>query len=62
MADDDLTDLDPPEERVPVIVAVHNGVITNGQPMFVQHAYQVPISVLGAIQATLADYQVGWSV
>lgn len=59
---DDLSDFDPDEERVPVIVAVHNGVITNGQPMFVQHAYQVPVSVLGAIQATLADYEGGWFV
>lgn len=49
------------EDLVPVIFAVHNGEVRNGAPMFVQHAYSVPVEVLGEIQNRIAPYQTGWS-
>lgn len=61
MSADSLPDLEPEEEKVPVVVAVHNGIMQNGQPMFIEHHYLVPITVLGTVQKALADHQVGWS-
>ena len=51
------------EERIQVILAVHNGLVTNpGQPtealMFVRHSYSVPISNLLYIQQYLDEFSI----
>lgn len=67
MADDlspqDRADLDaldaPPDDRVMVVLAVHNGVVTDDGPMFVQILYAVPPAVILAVQQTLSPYLFG---
>lgn len=50
-----------PDEEIygEVWMTVENDQRANGRDAGVQTHYRVPTTVLGAIQATLADYQVG---
>lgn len=56
-----LADLDPDEQLVPVVLAVHNGLVVSGNKVFVQHFYEVPITLLGKVQGALDKHQIGWS-
>jgi len=56
----DLADLEgDPEELIPVVIAVHNGLVVEGRPMFIPSYYMVPISELLYIQRRLNKHECG---
>lgn len=55
---DDLADLEDTPELVPVIVQVHNGLVIDGQPMFVPSVYEVPINELWEVQKRWAAFEI----
>lgn len=55
---DDLADLEDASELVPVIVQVHNGLVIDGQPMFVPSVYEVPIHELWEVQKRWAAFEI----
>jgi hypothetical protein len=46
-------------DRVPLIVSTHNGVVSNGVPMFVTTNYYVPLETLAQVQSLLNPYVAG---
>lgn len=57
--DEEIASLtEPKEEEVPVIIAVHNGVVIDGRPMFAPSNYLVPISKLQQVQRYLSPHEV----
>jgi|GEM_PF-3667059 len=58
-APDDISELtEPQEETVPIIIAVHNGIVQEGRPMFVPSHYMVPITELHRVQRLLSKWEV----
>jgi len=45
------------EELVHVIIAVHNGLVVEGKPMFVPSHYMVPITKLLHVQRLLSKHE-----
>lgn len=45
------------EETVPVVLAVHNGMVVNGQLALIPTAYRVPVSVLAQVTELLVPYE-----
>jgi len=46
-----------PDDRVPVMLLIHNGVVENDVPQFVPFRYMLPTDVLASLRGDLAKYE-----
>lgn len=46
-----------PEQIVPVILAIHNGVVEDDVPQFVSIRYMLPVSVLMEVRSKFGPYE-----
>lgn len=46
------------EEVIPVVLAVHNGAVQDGQLLFANKYYALPLSVLAKIQEVVSEYEI----
>lgn len=50
--------VEPDEERVLVVLAVHNGIVTDGHPMLVPSTYAIPVSDLLYVQRYIDKFSI----
>lgn len=51
------TEIATDEDKVPVILSIHTGVVTDGVPQFASIRYMLPVSVLQSVRGTFAPYE-----
>ena len=48
------------EDRIPVMLLIHNGVVENGVPQFAPFRYMLPANVLMDLRGQLSSYEANW--